>query len=268
MVVDFVDGTLLHDPALFHDKHPVTKLVDDVEIVRDKEIAQVQFLTQVAQKLQDLRLDRHVQCRDRLVRDDKARSSDEGRCDAHSLSLSAGELRGPGVEALFGQLYFGQHVAHAALPLCLVIFAKNAKRLFQRPLDRIGRIQGTVWVLKDDLGALCVVDDRAFFRFDHTQDHSGEGGFSGAAFSDKPHDLTVADIEVHVVENLLILASSKESGRVVASAHVIHFQNQLILRLSLCRGIRTDPCYGGQRAFDISHCAHLLPLRCFPPVCC
>ena len=44
VVVDFVDGTLLHDPALFHDKHPVTKLVDDVEIVRDKEIAQVQFL--------------------------------------------------------------------------------------------------------------------------------------------------------------------------------------------------------------------------------
>ena len=92
MIVNLIHCSLLHNSSLFHDKNSVAELVDDVEIVRNKEIAQIQLFPKVAKKLEDLGLDRYVQGRNGFVRDDKAGPSDESCRDADSLSLAAGEF--------------------------------------------------------------------------------------------------------------------------------------------------------------------------------
>ena len=58
----------------------------------DEEVGQAELLLQVFQQVDDLRLNRHVERRDRLVGDDEVRVRRERAGDADALALAAGEL--------------------------------------------------------------------------------------------------------------------------------------------------------------------------------
>ena len=62
------------------------------EIVRDEQVGQAEPLLQVLQQVDDLRLDRHVERRDRLVADDELGLDGQRAGDADALALAAGEL--------------------------------------------------------------------------------------------------------------------------------------------------------------------------------
>ncbi len=62
------------------------------EVVGDEEIGEVEFLLEVFEQVHHLRLDRHVEGRDRFVGHDQFRLGGERAGDADSLSLAAGEL--------------------------------------------------------------------------------------------------------------------------------------------------------------------------------
>ena len=66
--------------------------MDDPEVVRDEHVRQVELVLQVVEQVDDLRLDRDVECGDRLVGDDQLRVQREGAGDADALALAAGEL--------------------------------------------------------------------------------------------------------------------------------------------------------------------------------
>ena len=74
---EIVGGCELDDLAEIHHRDPVGDVADDGEVVRDEEIGEVELLLQLDQKVEDLRLDRDVECRDRLVGDDELRLQDE-----------------------------------------------------------------------------------------------------------------------------------------------------------------------------------------------
>jgi ABC-type sugar transport system ATPase subunit len=59
----------LHQLAVLHHPHPVAHLAHHRQIMADEQHRQVQVLLQVLQDVQDLRLDRHVERRGRLVAD-------------------------------------------------------------------------------------------------------------------------------------------------------------------------------------------------------
>ena len=63
---------LLDDPSGVHHRDPVGHLGDDAEVVRDQEEREAQPLLQVAQQVENLRLDRDVERGRRLVGDDAA----------------------------------------------------------------------------------------------------------------------------------------------------------------------------------------------------
>ncbi len=63
----------------------------DAEIVRDEEIGEAQLRLQVGEEVEDLRLDRDVERRDRLVGDDELRREHERAGDRDALALAAGE---------------------------------------------------------------------------------------------------------------------------------------------------------------------------------
>jgi hypothetical protein len=91
-VEDVGDRRLLDDPARVHDRHVVGLLGDDAEVVRDEEQRHAAALPQRAEQLEDLRLDRHVERRRRLVGDQHARLARDRDRDHDALAHAAGEL--------------------------------------------------------------------------------------------------------------------------------------------------------------------------------
>jgi hypothetical protein len=69
-------------------------MLHDAEIVRDEEIGEAELALQILQQVDDLRLDRDVERRDRLVADNELRIERERPRDADALALSAGEFVG------------------------------------------------------------------------------------------------------------------------------------------------------------------------------
>ena len=62
------------------------------QVVRDEQIGQLQLLLQIHQQVDDLRLNRHVERRDRFVGDDERRVQRERARHADALPLAAAEL--------------------------------------------------------------------------------------------------------------------------------------------------------------------------------
>ena len=65
---------------------------DGGEVMRDEQIGQPQFGLQIAQQVQDLRADRNVQRRDRLVQHHQPRRQRQRAGDGDALALPAGKL--------------------------------------------------------------------------------------------------------------------------------------------------------------------------------
>jgi hypothetical protein len=67
--------------------------------VRDEDQGGLALDDQLAQQLEDLRRDRHVECRGRLVGDEQARLAGQRHRDHHALPHAAGQLVRKGPEA-------------------------------------------------------------------------------------------------------------------------------------------------------------------------
>ena len=82
----------LDDLAEIHDRDAVGDVLHHREVVGDEDVGEAEAALQVLQQVDDLRLDRDVERRDRLVADDEARLDGERAGDADALALAAGEF--------------------------------------------------------------------------------------------------------------------------------------------------------------------------------
>ena len=90
--VELVGVGQLDDLAEVHHRDAVAHVAHDREVVGDEDQRQAEVALEVAQQVEDLRLDRHVERGDRLVGDDQLRLERERARDADALALAAGEL--------------------------------------------------------------------------------------------------------------------------------------------------------------------------------
>ena len=82
----------LDDAAEIHHRDAVGDVLHHREVVRDEDIGEPEPPLQVAQQIEDLRADRDVERRDRLVADDQLRLDRERARDGDALALAAGEF--------------------------------------------------------------------------------------------------------------------------------------------------------------------------------
>ena len=82
----------LDDLAEIHHRHAMRHVLDDGEVVADEQQRQAELVLQIDQQVDDLRLHRHVERRDRLVADDQVGARRQRARDADALALAAGEL--------------------------------------------------------------------------------------------------------------------------------------------------------------------------------
>ena len=99
---DFGRGTGFHDLAVLHHTDPVSNAPHDAQVMGDEQQTHVFRPLQLAQKLEDLRLDRHVERGGRLVRDQNVGPVGQRHGDHHALALPAGKLVRPGAQPAFG----------------------------------------------------------------------------------------------------------------------------------------------------------------------
>ena len=82
----------LHNPAQIHHHHPAADVLDDREVVSNKQVSDSQLLLQILQQIDDLGLHRHIQRAYRLITDEQPRLNGQRARDADPLPLSAAEL--------------------------------------------------------------------------------------------------------------------------------------------------------------------------------
>ena len=103
----------LDDLAEIHDGDAVAEVLDRREVVRDEQAREAELVLQVAQQIEDRRLDRDVECRDRLVGDQHARLEDQRAREPDALSLSARQLVREAVAQLAAQTDRVEHLLDA-----------------------------------------------------------------------------------------------------------------------------------------------------------
>jgi hypothetical protein len=89
---DRFDATALHDLAFAHDEHVVRQRGNDAHIVRDDGQRHRAFAHQLAEQRENAGLDRDVECRRRLVRDQQLRIAGQRHRDRHALAHAAREF--------------------------------------------------------------------------------------------------------------------------------------------------------------------------------
>jgi len=82
----------LHNFPEIHHRHMITEILNHREIVRDKKIGQSELFLQIAQEAEDLRPDRDIQSRNRLIQNDEAGPNLKSPSNPNPLTLTATEL--------------------------------------------------------------------------------------------------------------------------------------------------------------------------------
>ena len=203
------------DAAEIHDGDPVGDVPHHGEVVADEEVGEGEALLQVGEEIEDLRLDRDVERRQRLVRHDEARGADRGARDGDALALAAGELvrvatRHRGVEA-----HHLQDGRDALARLSGAGESVDEERLGQRLADAHARVQRGERVLEHHphggTGAaqrfrrqgaeVAAVEQRhAAGRLLQPQKGAAQGGLAAAGFPDERHGFARRDREVDAVD--------------------------------------------------------------------
>src|ERR1700730_5836028 len=208
----------LDDATEIHHGNAPADMLDDRQIVGNKEISETEFLLQVLQQIDDLGLDRHIQCRYRFIADNQLRLDGERARDTNALALTAGEivriaselvrLQADGLEQMYDTLFklppgFRQLVndqgfandradVHARIERCIRVLKDNLDVAAQR--SKLTSIQPSdILAFKMDL---------ARSRFDQAKHATAGGRFTAAGFADQPEGIAAVDSEIDTVDGM------------------------------------------------------------------
>ena len=178
-------------------------MLDNGEVVADEEVRQLVFILQFVQQVDDLRLDGHVECGDRLVADDELGVERERTRDADTLALAAGELVRVAGLVVGLQAAVVHDLVNIVVELVLRHKVVLAHGLADDLADRHTRGERRERVLEDDLhlraqGAQLLVGEvidllsveehlTAGLGVIQAQDRAARGRLAAAGLTDKAH---------------------------------------------------------------------------------
>ena len=110
--VQVVGGAELDEAAEVHHADAVGDVADDGEVVGDEHQREVEAILEVDEQVDDLRLDRHVERRDRLVGEDDVRLDGQRPGQTDALALAAGELVRVAVGGVGGKSDEAEQLVH------------------------------------------------------------------------------------------------------------------------------------------------------------
>ncbi|MCG3773866.1 MAG: hypothetical protein JW395_0682 [Nitrospira sp.] len=147
-VGDFTDVTQVH-----HDD-AVADVPDHGQVMGDKQVGQLESLLKLFEQVDDLRLNRNVQRGDGLVADNEGRVGRQRSGNADALPLAAGELMRVAAGKVGMQPHDGKQLINPVLVFLTLGQTVNLQGLANNAAAGHAGVQGTVWVLEDDLNPL------------------------------------------------------------------------------------------------------------------
>ena len=148
---DGVAAAVLDRVAEVHHHHVVGDVADHRQVVRDEDVGQPELVLQVLQQVEDLRLHRQVERRDRLVEHQQHRMHHDGAGDRDALALAAREHVRIAVEVLGLQPDLQQHLHRPVAALAGGHRGVELQWLAEHVADLLPRVQRAVGVLEHDL---------------------------------------------------------------------------------------------------------------------
>ena len=219
--------------AQIHNTDAVGDMLDNAQVMRDKEVGQAHLLLQVLKHIDDLRLNRDIQRGDRLIADDELRVHSQRTGDADTLTLTARELVRVAVGMLTVQadtLQQGDDLVVALLGVGAQVVDVDA--LAHNVADRHAGVKARVGVLEHNLHTaavgqhvhrdllflvkqhLAVIDDGAVRRLIQTQQGAAGGGLAAAGLADQTQGLALADGKAYIIDSLhILLVLAHTAGR-------------------------------------------------------
>ena len=137
--------------AEIHHADPCRDVFDYRNGMRNEKIRQAELLLEIAQQIDDLRLDRNIQCGNRLVCDDQFGFQGEGPRYPDALALATAELVRIAAEDAWIESDSLQKIGYPIVPFGSARDSVNRKGLTYNRSDRHSRVQRGVRILKDDL---------------------------------------------------------------------------------------------------------------------
>ena len=193
-------------------------MVDDAEVMRDEDVRQTHLLLKLFEKVQDLRLNGHVQRRNGLVADDQLRLHRKSAGNADSLAAAAVEFVGIAVDKALSKTDGVHELEHAVFDLVLV------RQDFIEPdglgndlVDRLLGVERGIRILEDDLHILAHVPHLGFRelgdilsfkehlaggRLNETKNGPARRGLAAAGLADQPQRLAALQVEADVVDRV------------------------------------------------------------------
>ena len=151
----------LDDLAEVHHGDAVGDVLDDREVVRDEQVGEAAIALQVLHQVDDLRLHRDVERRDRLVADDEARLDGERARDADALALAAGEFVRIARHVFGAQPDFVEQLPHARVGGGALGDLVDREPFADDRADGHARIERRERILEDDLDLAAQLAHRA-----------------------------------------------------------------------------------------------------------
>jgi hypothetical protein len=193
-----ITGAHHHDLMRHSPHHP--------QIMADEDIADPIAALQIAQQLDDLHLNRHIQRAGRLIQHHQFRPQDHRPGNGDTLTLPARKLmriarHGPGIEP-----DLGHDLGHHRAPVAALVEPVHIQPLGNDLPDRHARRQAAERVLEDDLQIRAQVAQRRRLQAldfaaqkqdravtgDQPQDGQRQRGLARTRFTDNPQGLTGA----------------------------------------------------------------------------
>src|SRR5437879_3164688 len=243
--IDVVRIGDLDDLAFVHDHHLIGHVFEYGEVVRDEDVAHVVLVLQVLQQVQDLRLDRDIERRYRLVADQHVRLHGEAAGNRDPLSLAAGEFVRILEERNLGEPHLLEQFVD---PVAALVFARpdavHLQGLHEKLADRETRIERSIGILEDDLDPALVrhhlflrngqqvlaVEQGFAARFPaQAQQRQRDRRLARARFADYAQGFPPGEPERNVFDRLEFPFSEQSLARIEALAQVAHLENDLLV---------------------------------------
>ena len=190
----------------------------------DEQVGDAALLLQMAQQVEHLGADGHIQSRDGLVGNDKLRLHDQGAGNADALALAAGELMRETGGEFRQQAHIQQCLPDLLLPLGGGQVGPDILQALAHDVADLGTlVQGGLRVLEDHLDLLddllvqlagnlavdllTLVQDLAARGGQDAHDGAADGGLAGAGFAHQTKGLTLVNFKVGTVHGLEGLAA-------------------------------------------------------------
>ena len=87
-LVELIAISELHYFTQIHDGHPVTDVFHNTQVVGYEQVGQVEFFLQILKEINDLGLDRNIECGYGFITDDELGVEGQGPGNTYALTLS------------------------------------------------------------------------------------------------------------------------------------------------------------------------------------